>query len=326
MKKYIIIICVLILVGIVFIELKRNMDTTAFHIDIVSIVEIDPITQLRQGFRHEFETSQFAIQHHVVFTEYNAQGDSGLINQIADKVVAEKPDLVYVLGTPVAQAIQKRNPDLLVVQGAVTDPVAAGLANSWDGSGKKYIATSDLPPIVKQIDLIRSLTPNVVRLGIIYNPSEANSVAVISRFRAEIASERANLKLVERPIANTGEVATALQSLLGNIDAIYLPPDNTANAAIQVIGHFAADNKIPFYATVKNALDDGALAALSLDYFELGKESAQLALAVLQGQNPATTPIKLDENPQAFINAKVAQVFSVQLDQFRGKAGITIDE
>jgi putative ABC transport system substrate-binding protein len=297
-----------------------------FNVAVVSIVEIEPIAQLRKGFRDTFEKSQFYKDHKVNITEYNAQGDAGLINQISDKVAAEKPGLVYVLGTPIAQAIQKKAPDILLVQGAVTDPVAAGLANGWNGSGKKYIATSDLPPVQKQVELIRELTPKATRLGIIYNPGEANSVAVVSRLREQINKAGGGLRLVERPIANSGDVATAVQSLLGNVDAIYVPPDNTAHAALPVIGKFAKENKIPLYATVSNALDVGALATLSLDFTELGRESADLALQVLGGKDPATIPIQVSENPTVTINGKVATDFRLDISAFRDKPYVKIAE
>jgi putative tryptophan/tyrosine transport system substrate-binding protein len=308
------------------IKLKRPLQPQSFGIAVISIVEIEPIAELRKGFRQGIEESQFAKDHKVVFTEYNAQGDSGVVNQIADKIAAERPDLVYALGTPVAQAVQKRAPELLIVQGAVTDPVAAGLAKSWEGSGKKYIATSDLPPVDKQVRLIRELTPKVSRLGIMYNPGEANSVAVVSRLREYIPQAKLNIKLVERSVANSSDVATAMQSLLGNVDAIYLPPDNTVHAAIPVVGKFAKENKVPFYATVKNALDEGALATLSLDFVQLGKESAALTLAVLAGQDPATIPIRLNENPSVFISAKAAANLGVDIEQFRTRPNVKIIE
>jgi putative ABC transport system substrate-binding protein len=320
------IIAVLVVVVVLAVILKNRSHPQSYRVAVISIVEIEPIAELRKGFRQEFEASQFAKDHKVVFTEYNAQGDSGVVNQIADKVTAEKPDLVYALGTPVAQAVQKRSPELLIVQGAVTDPVAAGLAKSWEGSGKKYIATSDLPPVNKQVRLIQELTPKVSRLGIIYNPGEANSVAVVSRLREYIPQAKLNIKLVERSVANSSDVATAMQSLLGNVDAIYLPPDNTVHAAIPVVGKFAKENKVPFYATVKNALDDGALATLSLDFVQLGKESAALTLAVLAGQDPATTPIRLNENPSVFISAKAAANLGVEIEQFRKRPNVTIIE
>ena len=149
---------------------------------------------------------------------------------------------------------------------------------------------------------------------------------MVSRLRAYIPRAKLNLKLVERSVANSSDVATAIQSLLGNADAIYVPPDNTVHAAIPVVGKFAKENKVPFYATVKNALDEGALATLSLDFVQLGKESATLALAVLAGQDPATTPIALNENPTIFINAKTAANLGVDIEPFRKRPNVTITE
>lgn len=316
-------LCVSVSLGLSNCRSPKNKE---FKLVIVSIVEIEPIAQLRKGFRDRFENSQFFKDNKVTITEENAQGDAGLTNQIADKIAAEQPDLVYVLGTPMAQAIQKKAPNVLLVQGAVTDPVAAGLANSWTGSGKKYVATSDLPPVQKQVELIRLLTPQVMRLGVIYNPGEVNSVAVVSRLRDQITKAGGNLKLVERPIANSGDVAAAVQSLLGNIDAIYLPPDNTAHAALPVLGKFTRENKIPLYATVSNALDQGALATLSLDFTQLGGESADLALQVLGGKDPSTIPIQISENPTVTINGKVATAYGLDVSGFRGKPNVKIVE
>lgn len=309
--------------GAIYWAVKPPREAT-FTVAVVSIVEIDPIVDLRKGFREEFGKSKFANGRKIEFKEYNAQGDASLSNQIADKIAAEAPDLVYVLGTPIAQAIQKRAPELLLVQGAVTDPVAAGLAKSWDGSGRKYIATSDLPPIKKQVALMKALTPSIKQLGLIYNPGETNSVAVISRLRDELKSENLTWSLVERPIANSGEVATAVQTLVGKVDAIYLPPDNTAHAAIKVIGRVSSENKIPLYATVKDALDAGALATLSLDFVQLGRESAVLALEVLDGKEAGTIPIRLNENPAITINGKLAAIIGLDLTAAKALPNVTV--
>jgi len=297
----------------VFLLFACEQKKDDYRIAIVSIVEIDPIVQLRNGFKEEFSQSEFARSHQYSFKEYNAQNDAGLQNQIVDTLVTNKPDMIYVLGTPLAQALQKRLPDVLLVQGTSTDPVSAGLADSWNGSGRNYIATTDLPPIEKQVNLIKRLTPHVKKLGVIYNPGEINSVAVIKKMREFLASNQTGIEIVERPIATTAEVATATNSLIGRVDAIYLPPDNTAHAAIPVIGRIATEYKIPFYVTVESALEHGALATLSLDFHEMGKETARLALEVLNGKNPKTLPIRVSENPLITISRKSASRLNIDL-------------
>ncbi len=327
-KIKLLIITIAIASSIIAFTIFRNSQISSqnFKLTILSIVEIEPIAQLRKGFREEFELSSFAKKNKLVITEENAQGDSGLVNQISDKVIAQKPNLIYVLGTPFAQAIQKRAPEILMVQGAVTDPVAAGLAKSWQASGKKYVATSDLPPVNKQINLIKDLNPKISNLGLIYNPGEANSVAVVSRIRDYIKKENLNWSLVERPVSNSSEVARSVETLIGKVDAIYLPPDNTAHASMKVIGKITKANKIPFYATVKEALKEGAVATLSLDFKELGRESAQLSLAVLDGQDPTTIPIKLNENPTITINSNLAKEYKIDISKFRTMSNVEIIE
>ncbi len=325
MKKASIAIAVIVvLLAFVLVRMRPKLDGNQkdfFRVEIVSQVEIDPIIQLRKGFRDEFTNSQFARTKTVTLSEVNAQGDQALMNQIADKIAVDKPNLVYVLGTSAAQTIQKRAPDILLVQGAVTDPVAAGLAASWTGSGRKYVATSDLPPIATQLRLIQELTPKIKRLGVIYNPGESNSVAVVSRLRGEV---RGGLRLVEKPISNSADVATVLAALQGRIDGIYIPPDNTAHSALPVIGKFCRDNRLPLYASVRSALDSGALATMSLDFVELGKESADLALQVLNGSDPGSIPIQVNRNPAVSISSSTAGFLGVDLAAFEGKPNIVV--
>ncbi len=329
MKKNRIVILIVVSIIVIAIGLiigLKERQPDRYNLAIVLIVEIEPIKQLTLGFRDVFEKSDFALNHKVEITEYNAQNDPSIINQIVDKLAVEKPDMIYVLGTPIAQAIQKRIPDVLLVQGTATDPVAAGLADSWEGSGRNYVATTDLPPIDLQIKLIKELTPEAQRIGVIYNPGEVNSVAVISRLREYLEENDPEIKLVERPIANTGEVATATQSLLGNADVVYLPPDNTAHAAIPVIGKFAKENKMPFYATTTDAIENGAIATLSLDFYNLGKESAELALRVLDGEEPGTIPITPIVNPQITINEKLANEYGLDLTVLKESDNVTITQ
>ena len=318
-----ILITVLIVSGLYIYTLLQKEEST-FRLSIVSIVEIQPIADLRQGFKEIFLSSDYAKKHQISVEELNAQGDPSLINQIADRLVTTKPDLVFVLGTPMAQAIQKRAPDLLLVQGAVTDPIEAGLANSWESSGKRYIATSDLPPIPKLINLIKELSPQVKRLGVIYNPGEPNSVAVIKRLRSYLEANKVDWQLVEAPVASTVEVPTAVESLVGRVDAIFMPPDNTAAAAMSVIGKVAREHKIPFYATNSSVLEHGALAVVSLDFVQLGRESAYLALEVLNGKDPAKMPIKLMENPTIYVNQKLASEYGIDLTNFQKQANTIV--
>ena len=326
MRK-VILFCFILMITPLFTSCtNQKEEPSSYSIAIISLVEIDPVIELRNGFKDYFIKSDFAKKNKIEFIEYNAQNDASITNQIIDKLLVNKPNMIYALGTPIAQGVQKRLPDTLLIQGAGTDPIAAGLADSWDASGRNFVATTDLPPVSKQLDLIAQLTPSIRRLGIIYNPGEVNSVAVVSRIRTSLKKDGRELVLVERSVSNSSEVATAAQSLIGNVDAIYVPPDNTVHAAIPVVGKFAKEFKIPFYATVSSAIDDGALATLSLDFYALGEDSAKLALRVLNGEDPAKLPIIPLENPKITINKKIADELGLDTNLFSNNPNYFVQE
>lgn len=316
---------VLVVLGLILLALWLTKKPENKRIAIVSIVKIEPITQLEDGFKKRVMESDLAKKDNITFMYDNAQNDASLQNQIVDKIIQTKPDLVYVLGTPIATAIQKRDPNLIIVQGAVTDPIEAGLATSWDRSGKNYAATTDLPPVDKQLTLIKRLIPNITALGLVYNTSEANSVAVVKRIRKYIDDNKLNIKLEERPVSNTSEVSTATESLNDRVQAIYIPPDNTVHAALQVVCKVANDHKIPVFTTVETSLDNGAFAALSLDYYKLGEQSADIALLILEGKAKASEiPIKPIDNPKIIINQKVAAALGIDLSGIKSDSNIEI--
>ncbi len=317
----------LIILCIAYLLYNRHFDGIANvkTVSIVSLVKIDPITQLEDGFKNRIKESEFAKKESITLTYDNALGDASLQNQIVDKIIRQKPDLVYVLGTPLAQAIQKRAPSLIIVQGTVTDPIAAGLAKSWERPSKNYAATTDLPPIALQIKLIQDIIPTLQSLGIIYNTGEVNSVAVVGRIRKYIADNNLNIKLEERPISNTSELATITQSLKSKVQAVYIPPDNTVHAGLKVVCKISNENKIPVFATVESSINDGAIAALSLDFYKLGEQSADIALQILEGKRKAgEIPIVPNENPNIYINATLSKTLNIDLTKVKANRNVII--
>lgn len=325
-KSIYIILSLIALVALSYLLFKKDLKGENIKkISIVSIVKIDPITQLEDGFKKQIKASEFAKKDSIKITYDNALGDASLQNQIVDKIIRQKPDLVYVLGTPIAQAIQKRDPSLIIVQGTVTDPIAAGLATSWEHPGKNYAATTDLPPIALQLKLIQDIIPSIQSLGIIYNTGEVNSVAVVNRIRKYIAENNLNIKLEERPISNTSELATVTQSLKNKVQAIYIPPDNTVHAGLKVVCKIANNDKIPVFATVESSINDGALVALSLDFYKLGEQSADIALAILEGTKKAgEIPIVPNENPNIYINESLSKSFNLDLTKVKMNKNVTL--
>ncbi len=298
---------------------SRPEDQTAgsseqIRISVFQIVDYELIANMRMAFADEIVSSELAKKRTITISPHkDAHNDVNLTNQIADQLIADKPDLIYVLGTPAAQALVNRTQTIPIVQGAVTDPVAAKMAASWEGSGRNYAASTDFPPVAAQFELLRKILPNAKTVGAIYSSGEANSQALMTRVRP--ACKEAGFELVERPVTGSAEVPTAATALVGKCDVIYMTTDNTVISAIASLVEVARDNRIPIVACTQEDVKKGALFALGASYEELSRIAARISLRILQGEDPATIPIAFIDKPDLYWNQGKAEELGIDLPE-----------
>jgi len=291
---------------------SNTSEPKAIHIVTFQVVEFELINNMRRIFEEELQKTDFAKDNNLQCLPYkDGHNDINLINQISDQLIADKPDLIYVLGTPVAQALVQRTNTIPIVQGAVTDPVSAKLAKSWEGSGRNYAASTDFPPVMAQFKILKEIFPNAKNIGTIYNSGEANTVALMGRVRPVL--QNMGFELIERSVTGTGEVSSATTALIGKVDAIYVPTDNTVVAALPSLLEIANDNMIPVMASTKEDVKIGALLALGVSYNELSVLAARIAIRILEGENPAKIPIAFAENPYLYLNHETAGKLGVEI-------------
>ena len=171
-----------------------------------------------------------------------------------------------------------------MVYSAVTDPVAAKLVKSWDASGTNVTGVSDMSPLDKHLELIKQVVPNAKRVGVIYSPGEANSVAIVEALKK--AAPAAGLTLVEGRRARARvDVASAAQSLVGKVDVIYAPTDNNVMSAFEGIVKVAQQAKMPVIAADTDGVKRGAVAALGLNYYDIGRQTGKIVVRILNGES-----------------------------------------
>jgi putative ABC transport system substrate-binding protein len=289
-----------------------NDPRTTVRIAVFQIVDYELIANMRRAFADEIESSEFAKTRDVVLLPYkDAHNDVNLTNQISDQLIADDPDLIYVLGTPAAQALVERTSKIPIVQGAVTDPVAAKMAASWKGSARNYAASTDFPPVKAQFELLKKILPRASTVGAIYSSGEANSRALMERVRP--VCKELGYELVERPVTGTAEVPTSATALMGKADVVYVTTDNTVLAALPSLLEIAKDNRVPVVTCTKEDVKQGALFALGASYEELSRIAARIALRILEGEDPGRIPIAFAEKPELYWNIGTAEQLGIEL-------------
>jgi putative ABC transport system substrate-binding protein len=216
--------------------------------------------------------------------------------------------------TPVSQAVYKvARGKIPIVFCGVTDPLSAGLVDSWENKpGSGITGTSDRWPYAEQLDLIKSILPLAKRVGFPYNSGEANSQYALTQV-VPLAKSR-GLTIVPAVAANTNEVRKAVESLAARgVDAIYVSSDNTVMAGFEAVLKVAYERKIPVIVGESANVERGGLATYSVDYRRLGEVTADLVIRVIKGEDPGSIPVQTFQGEELYFNKEAAKKMGVKL-------------
>jgi len=227
----------------------------------------------------------------ITYIQRNAEFDTSVAATIAQSFVAEDVDLIFSIATPTTQACADavEGTDIPVIFAAVTDPVSAGFAESWEEPGGQVTGASDWADVEVQVQLGMDIY-QADRLGVIYNAGEVNSVVQVDILK-DAKSSLGITEIVEATAATTADVYAAAQSLVGRVDAIWEPSDNTVAGAIASVVTVCEENDIPLFCSDVGMAREGAISGAGLDYFVNGETAAKLAIRVLEGEDPGEIPI-----------------------------------
>ena len=278
---------------------------------VTAIVEHPALDAVRDGVRDELKAAGYEDGKNFKLSYQSAQGNVGTAAQIARKFVGDNPSAIVAIATPSAQSAVAATKKIPVIYSAVTDPVAAKLVKDWGASGTNVTGVSDLSPLEKHLELIKKIVPNAKRVGVIYSPGEANSVAIIAALKK--AAGPAGITIVEAAAARTVDVPTAAQSLIGKADAIYTPTDNNVVSAFEGIVKVAQQAKIPVIAADTATVERGAIAALGLNYYDIGRQTGKIVVRVLKGEAPGKIASETSTNFELVVNPAAAKLQGVTL-------------
>ncbi|WP_054284618.1 ABC transporter substrate-binding protein [Gulbenkiania mobilis] len=278
---------------------------------VTAIVEHPALDAVRKGVEDELKSSGFEPGKQVKYQFQSAQGNPATAAQIARKFVGDAPDAIVAIATPSAQAVVAATRSIPVVFTAVTDPVAAKLVPSWKASGTNVTGVSDRLPLAPQIELIRKVKPSAKRIGMIYSPGEINSVTVMKEMKTALTQQ--GMTLVEAPAPRTVDVAPATKNLVGKVDAIYTSTDNNVVSTYESLVAVANQNRIPLVAADTDSVKRGAIAALGMNYYDMGRQAGRIVVRILKGEKPGTIAPQTGEALSLVVNPAAAQKQGVPL-------------
>ncbi|MDN7456077.1 ABC transporter substrate-binding protein [Burkholderia cenocepacia] len=279
-------------------------------VKVLSIVDHPALDAIRDGVRAELKAEGYGDDK--LRWEYqSAQGNTGTAAQIARKFVGDKPDVIVAIATPAAQSVVAATKSVPVVYSGVTDPVAAQLVKGWGPSGTNVTGVSDKLPLDRQVALIKRVVPNAKTVGMVYNPGEANSVVVVKELKEILAKQGMTLKEAAAP--RTVDIGPAAKSLIGKVDVIYTNTDNNVVSAYEALVKVANEAKIPLVAGDTDSVKRGGIAALGINYGDLGRQTGKVVARILKGEKPGAIASETSSNLELFVNTGAAAKQGVTL-------------
>ena len=295
-----------------------NADGTVYKVGIVQYVDDASLNQIEKAIEAELDAkgAELGVTFNYADYTYNGQADSSTLNQIATDLVAEKVDVIIPIATPAAMIMQNATEDnqIPVVFSAVSDPVGAGLVESLEAPGANLTGTSDYLDTASIMKLIEAVNPDTKKIGLLYDIGQDSSTAAIEAAKAYM--DENGIEYVERTGTTTDEVQLAADALVADgVDAVFTPTDNTIMTAELSIYEKFIDAGIPHYTGADSFALNGAFAGYGVDYANLGAKTADMVADILlNGADPATTPVETFDNGTATVNTETCEALGLDFE------------
>ena len=299
-----------------------------YKVGVTQFADHPSLDNCREGFVRGLENGGYTVGVNVEIETKSAQGDMAMATQIAQSFVNGGMDLLCGIATPSAQSLyaMAMEKNIPVIFNAVSDPISAKLAVSATENMKGITGVSDELPVEAQLQLIREMLPEAMKIGILYTTSETNSISTLETYRA-LAPEY-GFEIVAKGIGKQAEILQALDVLIASgIDCVSNMTDNTVVSALGVILDRTAQNSIPVFGSEEEQVVNGCIASAGLDYVKLGIQAGEMAAKVLDGQDISAINFEKLKESKIAVNAAVAESLGVTVsDELEAKAELVIKQ
>ncbi|EGQ7702062.1 ABC transporter substrate-binding protein [Vibrio cholerae] len=306
------VIATAVLAGAALLSSQSIMAKTA-KVAVSQIVEHPALDATRQGLLDGLKAKGYEEGKNLEFDYKTAQGNPAIAVQIARQFVGENPDVLVGIATPTAQALVSATKNIPIVFTAVTDPVGAKLVKQLEQPGKNVTGLSDLSPVEQHVELIKEILPNVKSIGVVYNPGEANAVSLMDLLKLSAAKH--GIKLVEATALKSADVQSATQAIAEKSDVIYALIDNTVASAIEGMIVAANQAKTPVFGAATSYVERGAIASLGFDYYQIGVQTADYVVAILEGKEPGSLDVQVAKGSDLMINKTAAEQLGITIPE-----------
>ncbi|WP_179394615.1 ABC transporter substrate-binding protein [Lacticaseibacillus absianus] len=286
----------------------ESKDSDTVKVGILQLIDQSALNAARKGFTEELAANGYKGKK-IEIDYVNAQGDQANLKSMSQQLAKDGNDLNLAIATPAAQALLKEDNKTPMLFTVVTDPKSAGLVSNVKAPDQNATGVTDAVDVSGQIAFTHKLFPKAKKIGLLYNAAEENSVVQIQE--AKRAIKKLGLTAVVKTAATTNDVQQAAESLAGQADAIYIPTDNVAAAAMPTIGKVSEAKKVPVVNADATMIASAGVATQGINYEDLGRQAAKMAIKILKGEQVKDLAVEAPAKTSLVTNAKRMKLFGL---------------
>ncbi len=288
---------------------------TGKTVSIITMNDTPQLLEVKEGLVSGLSSHGYVEGKNLKIDFKSAQGNFGTAQQIVRQFIGEHPDVIVTITTPTSQAAVAATKEIPIVFTTVTDPVASKLVPTLKHPGGNATGVADLVPTERQLDIVKQLVPNLKVLGLVFDPSLDNARSTVESVK--MLAPKMGFSTVESPAMGINNVPSAGQSLVGKVDAIFVPNDTTVYGAFEALVKVAQDTKTPLFTAERRSVQRGAVATVGFDFVEMGKRTADMVDEVLKGRKPGDMDVvfmkDLPNSLGLYINKASAEKMGVKI-------------
>ncbi len=282
-------------------------------IGILQYVKHPALDAIHDGIEDELAKEGYVNGKNIKIDYQNAQGDQSNLKTMSTRFSNENADVSVGIATPSAVALANTISDKPVLFSAITDPVGSKLIKDEQKPDKNITGVSDKAPLDDQLKLMQQFMPQLKTLGVIYTSSD-DSASTEAKRMIKLA-ENAGIKVKAYTITSSNDLNQTSQQMVANgqVDAVFVPTDNTIASAMPTLIKNTNDAKVPVFPTVDTMVEAGGVAASSINQRELGTMTGKMIVKNLRGEKVSDLPVESIKKGTVVINQKQADDLEIKI-------------
>lgn len=280
-------------------------------VGVLQLMSHPALDQINQGIDDTLKKHGYIDGKNIKIEFQNAQNDQSNLRTISKQFVQDNVDVAVGIATPSVQSLKNATNKIPIVMGAVTDPEGSGIISNNKKPGGNITGVSDQAPLKAQLDLMKQVIPDLKTIGIIYTSSDASATSQMKKMKK--LAQQAGIHVQVSSINSVNDIQQVASSLIEKSQTIYVPTDNTVASGMKLLTSIAAKQNKAVFPAATTMVKDGGLATVGLSQYELGEETGEHVVRILQGkEKTATTPVTFMQKGHLMLNEKMAKKLNIQ--------------